>query len=109
MAYSFVHDEPKSESEAEMFGNFFQEAQDWGDLSHVLEPYDRVKAAYRMSEMLQELSDAGFWVFGGREISRMEGGIGSPSEFPIAILKVANSISPEIIQFNAGEGEVGKS
>lgn len=109
MAYSFFHDEPKSESEAEIFGNFFQEAQDWGDLSHVLEPYDRVKAAYRMSEMLQELSDAGFLVFGGREIRRMEGGIGSPSEFAIAILKVVHSTSPEIIQFNAGEGEVGTS
>ena len=30
-AYSFSHDEPKSESEAELIASFLQNAQDWGE------------------------------------------------------------------------------
>lgn len=97
-AFSFEQDEPQSEAEVELLSSFLQEAQDWGDLSSDLEAGDRVKAAYRMSTLLRELEEAGFWVFGGRETRRLEGGVGPPSAFPVAILRVARSTSPEIIK-----------
>lgn len=43
-----------------------------GDLSGELEAGDRVQAAFRISELVAELENAGFWVFGGREIRRLE-------------------------------------
>lgn len=98
MAFSFEHDEPKSETEVELLSGFFQEAQDFGDLSSDFEAGDRVKAAYRMNTLIRELEDAGFWLFGNREVQRMEGGIGAPTTFPVAILKVARTTSPEIIK-----------
>jgi len=51
-----------------------------------------------MSTRLEELHRAGFWVFGGREVRRLEGGVGSPSAFPVAILHVLRADNPEIIK-----------
>lgn len=95
--FSFEHDEPQSGAEVELLGDFLQEAQDWGDLSSELEAGDRVKAAYRLSTLIRELEEAGFWVFGGREVQRLEGGVSAPSSFPVAILRVARATNPEII------------
>jgi len=97
-AFSFEHDEPQSQAEVELLSAFLQEAQDWGDLYSDLEAGDRVKAAYRMSTLVRELDEAGFWVFGGREVQRLEGGVGAPSSFPVAILRVAHATNPEIIR-----------
>ena len=101
-ASSFEHDEPQSDAEVELISCFLQEAQDWGELSGDLEAGDRVKTAFRMSTLLKELDQVGFWVFGGREIRRMEGGIGPPSPFPVAILRVVRSTSPEVIKLDLG-------
>ena len=96
-AFSFEHDEPESEAEAELLSSFLQEAQDWSDLYSDLEAGDRVNAAYRMSTLVRDLEMAGFWVFGSREIQRLEGGVGAPSPFPVAILRITRAANPEII------------
>lgn len=107
-AFSFEQDEPRSEAEVKLLSGFLQEAQDWGDLSDDLESGDRVRAAYGMSTLLRELEEAGFWVFAGREVQRLEGGVGSPSAFPVAILRVVRSSSPEIIKADL-QVEVGSA
>ena len=100
MAYSFDHDEPQSEAEVELLSSFLQEAQDWGELSDDLEAGGRVTAAFRMTTLIRELEQAGFWVFGERETQRVEGGFGPPSPFPVAILRVHRSTNPEIVRVN---------
>jgi hypothetical protein len=100
-AHAFDHDEPASEDEMQLLAEFFQEAQDYGDLYNDLDAGPRVKTAFRMSDLLRQLEDAGFWVFGGREIQRLEGGIGGPEGWPVVILHVVRSTSPEIIKLNA--------
>ena len=97
-AFTFDHDELKSQCEVELVSGFLQEAQDYGDLSTDLDAGNRVKAAFEMTARLEELEQAGFWVFGGREVRRLEGGVGAPSPFPVAILQVLRLGSPEIIK-----------
>jgi hypothetical protein len=97
-AFAFEHDELKSQPEVELVSGFLQEAQDYGDLSDDLEAGDRVKAAFEISARLEELRQAGFLVFGGREVRRLEGGFGSPSPFPVAILNVLRADSPQIVK-----------
>jgi hypothetical protein len=77
---------------------FLQEAEDFGDLHRDLEAGAHVNAAFRMSALLQQIEDAGFLVFGGREVQRLEGGIGAPKAWPVAILHVRRPTSPEIIK-----------
>ncbi len=99
-AFAFGHDELKSQVEVDLVSGFLQEAQDYGDLSGDLEAGDRVKAAFEMTARLEELEQAGFWVFGEREIRRIEGGVGAPSAFPVAILQVLRASSSEIIKLD---------
>ena len=99
-ASEFGHDELNSQLEVDLVGGFLQEAQDYGDLSGDLEAGDRVKAAFEMTARLKELEQAGFWVFGEREVRRLEGGVGAPTPFPVAILQVLRASSPEIINLD---------
>jgi hypothetical protein len=93
---SFDHDEPRSAEEADLLGLFLQEVQDCAEFWNDTEAGERVKATFGLSERIRELENAGFWVFGTREIRRIEGGVGSPSPWPIAILKVVRCNSEEI-------------
>ncbi len=100
-AHVFDHDEPATEDEAQLLAEFFQEAQDYGDLYNDLEAGERAKAAFRMSDSVQRLEDAGFWVFGGKEIQRLEIGSDAPKAWPIVILHIRKSTSLEVIEFNS--------
>lgn len=96
-AFDFDHDELGSPDEVEIVATFLQEAQEYGDLSGDLEAGKRVRVSFEINERIEELHRAGLWVFGGREVRVMEGGIGSPSPFPVAILRIRRSDSPGII------------
>lgn len=102
-AFAVDHDELKSQTEVDLIAGFLQEAQEYGDLSDDLEAGARVKLAFEMTKRLEELDRAGFWVFGWREVRRLEGGIGTPSPFPVAILQVHRASNPEIIKVNLNE------
>jgi len=107
MAFDFDHDEPQSQDEAELLSGFLQEAQDLGDID--LEAGDRVKASFSLTSSLQDLEQAGFVVFGGREMRRLEGGIGPPSSFPISILRVLRSTNPKIIRWGVPPDSTGRT
>lgn len=101
MAYAFDHDELSSSEEVELVGGFLQTAQDWGDLSGELEAGGRVQTAYDLTQALRQLEQAGFFVFGGREVQLLEGGEqSSPSNWPVAILRVLRKENKEVICFD---------
>lgn len=101
MGYSFDHEELKSQEEVDLVGGFLQVVQDWGELSNDLETGERVQTAFSLTELLRELERSGFFVFGGREIRFLEGGIQpEPSNWPVAILRVLRKESQEIIKVN---------
>ena len=60
--FDFDHDEVRGE-EADLIGGFLQELQDWGDIFEEIEVGDRVRAAVRLTELIEELEQKGFWVF----------------------------------------------
>jgi hypothetical protein len=96
--YQFEHDEPKSEAEANLLASFLQHAQDYGELSTDLDVGDRVQTAYRLSFLLNELEEGGFWAFGSREARKLEGGVGAPSDFRISILHIVRSTNSNIVK-----------
>ena len=100
MGYQFDHDAPSSDQEVKLLSNFFQNAQDWGDLVSNQEAGERVKTKFIMNAMVKTLEDAGFLLFGTREIQRVEGGVGAPSSFPITILRAVRATNPEIRKIN---------
>lgn len=110
MGYSFDHEELKSQQEVDLVGGFLQIVQDWGELSGDLETSDRVQTAFSLTESLRELEESGFFVFGGREVRILEGGIQpEPSNWPIAILRVLRKENEEIIKMNFEDIDKGNA
>ena len=64
-----------------------------------LEPSDRVSGAYNLTQLIKALEEKGFFVFGGREVQYLEGGIqDEPSKWPIAIIQVWRNDNEAIIR-----------
>lgn len=88
MAYDFDNDEMKNEEEADLIAGFLQSVQDYGEIGSDLEAADRVKARFALGNLLKEINEAGFFVYGGQSSHVLEGGVGPPSQWPIATVRV---------------------
>jgi len=107
-AISMNNDELEAREEADLVGGFLQNVRDLIDIGDDLEPMDLVKATFDLTGSLEELEHAGFFVFGGREIQLLEGGIAvGPSEWPVAILCVLRKDNDGIIHRNLAQFEEG--
>ena len=97
-AFSMDHDELSTEEEANLIGGIFQELRDWMDIIDEMEPIDRVKGAYSLTQLIQEIEQNGFFVFGCREVQILEGGVSDePSNWPVALVRILRNDNNEII------------
>ncbi len=94
--FAFGNDDPKTADEADLLAGFLGMMQDWGDIGSELDAGGKVRIGFDLNETLHELHNAGFAVFGGREIQILEGGVGPPSDWPVAIIQVARETDPQI-------------
>lgn len=96
--YDFDHDDLESEAEVEMVADFLQELHDLGDLYDDMESGERVRTRFRLSSALQDLSEGGFLVYGGKLQRVLEVG-NDHSPWPISMVRVLRASNP-IIQRN---------
>jgi len=96
-ASSMDHDELETQEEVDLIGAFLENLRDCGDLGPDFDPSDHVRIGFGLTQILRELEDAGFYVFGAREIQRIEGGEYGPSAWPVAIIRVLRKTNPEIV------------
>jgi hypothetical protein len=97
-------DELKTEAEVGLIGDSFQNVKDLMDLGHDIEPSYIVKANFALSQSLKEIENAGFFVFGAKEMQIMEGGItAEQSNWPVAYLQVVRTDNNTIIKVEINE------
>jgi hypothetical protein len=96
-AGSLQNDELTTQQEVDLIGSFFQSIQDWCDLGIDADPNTRVRFEFDLTQAVKDLEEAGFFVFGAREIQRLEGGVGDPAPFPVSIIQIMRQTNPEII------------
>ncbi|HBA84324.1 MAG TPA: HNH endonuclease [Verrucomicrobia bacterium] len=102
---SFDHDEPHDDQEVDLVGGFLQAVHDWAEMGFDLEPSDLVKAAYELTQMLNQLDESGFAVFGAKEVQVLEGGVGNPSPWPTTILRVIRKTNLSISTMNQADSK----
>ena len=95
-AYATYYDDLRTEAEEDLVAGFLQDAQDWGELDLEL-VRDRMRAARSLDDHLRVLEDAGFWVFGDRELQTADGRTG-PYDWPVAHIRVLRASNPEIVR-----------
>ncbi|MCW5553985.1 MAG: hypothetical protein KIS67_17750 [Verrucomicrobiae bacterium] len=89
------HDEPQSEQEMELLGNFLQDVQDWIDARGDIESSGRVRAGFELSKRIKELEAVGFYVFALPVKQRIK--LNDKTElWPSGILTVVRKSNPGI-------------
>jgi len=72
--YAFGHDEPENEHEVDLVSGFLQSIKDYGEILDDLEIGDQVTAGYELNDMLSQLHESGWKLFGGRSSLRIRVG-----------------------------------
>ena len=99
----YDHDELTSSDEAELVGGFIQTVRDWGDMGADLEPIQRARIGVELTESIKEIEKAGFYVFGGKEVHRLEGGTEPPIPWSIGIIQVLRNTNGRIVSMKADQ------
>lgn len=97
--FSFDNDEPSSEQEIEIIGEFLDIIKTWGDIAPDLEPSQRIETAFRLTNLIKNLDEAGFWVFGAREKQILVAN-GQETIWSMSIVNVIRKTSSEIFKIN---------
>lgn len=90
-------EEIENEDEAEYIGGVLQDIFDYGEMSGIVEIYDKVKTSLRLTEIIKGLEQKGYYLFGERNIERLKFENGSIDNWNIATLIVRKKESGEAI------------
>jgi HNH endonuclease len=96
-AWAHHCDDQRNRSEMNTIADFLQYCQDYCDLSNVLEVRDVVELKFSLTEELSRLEKLGFYVFGGRGVTRW-GTPGNISPLSTVYLRVVRKNNREIIR-----------
>jgi len=97
--FQFDNDELSSEEEIKIIGEFLDIVKDWGDIGPELEHSSRVEINYRLTNLIKELDDAGFWVFGAREKQILVANE-QESDWSMCIVQVTRKSNSQILKTN---------
>jgi transcriptional regulator with XRE-family HTH domain len=95
-AYRMNHDNPKTEEETELIARSVRTIEDWGEFWPDIEADDRVKASFALTQLISELEEKGFWVFGLR--TNEEYPAISGDKWPVANVSIMRFDNPQIIK-----------
>ena len=76
---------------------------DYGDISGMVEAYDRVQMAFQLNELLKEIEDKGYYLFGEKRVEDMKFKKGETDNWPIATIVIKKKNSPEIVKLDLNE------
>lgn len=102
--YRTDYDEVENEEDAKYIGGIFQELTDYGDISGMVEVYDKIQMGLQLNELLNNLEQKGYFLFGERNIEKIKFGNGNIDNWSIATIVIKNKDSEEIIKVNLNDG-----
>lgn len=91
------HSDNLSDEEIEQIGAFIQNVQDWADEDACLDAIEKLRAGKALSDEIQKLRQAGFFVFGARERQQLIGGIHPPTSFYVFHLAVVREADAALV------------
>lgn len=101
--YRTDYEQVETEEEAKFIGGIVQSFVDYGDISGMVEAYDRVQMGFHLNELLKEIEDKGYFLFGEKRVENMKYKKGETDNWPIATIVIKKKDSPEIIKFDLNE------
>lgn len=91
--------EAKTKEEVELISNFIQYISDLMEYDLLDEASDKIMEAYNLSEKIDKLDNAGFWIFTNVEKQRLTGGkIKGEEVVPVLIIRIVRKDNKDIIK-----------
>ncbi len=103
--YRTDYDEMDNENDAKYIGSILQELVDYGDISGMVETFDKVQMGFGLKKLLDELDEKGYYLFGERNIERIKYANGETDKWSIATIVIKKKDSSEIIKLDLNEIE----
>lgn len=103
--YIFVR---RKQDDANFIGGVLQELTDYGDISGMVEVYDKVKMALDLSKLLEMIEEKGYYLFAEDNIEKVKFKDGETDKWKIATIVIQKKDNPEIIKFDL-RNEANKS
>lgn len=97
------YDEVASIEDAEYIARVFQELTDYGDLSGMFEAYDKVKTGFYLNELLKDLDEKGYFLFGEKSSEKIVFKDGESEKWNIATIVIKKKDNSEIIKVDLKE------
>ena len=96
----FGNDNPVTREEADLVGAFMQDMHGYLDVCNEIEPGQRVQTAFEYTARIQELTNAGFSVFGASKCLRLrsQNRPDQVDQWTFAIIQVLRSDNPRIVK-----------
>jgi hypothetical protein len=96
----FGNDDPVTQEETDIVGAFMQDMNDYLDIWSDIEPGRRVQTAFDFTARIQELTNAGFSVFGASKLLHLRSHArpDQVDDWTFAILQVLRSNNPRIVK-----------
>ncbi|MBO0320747.1 HNH endonuclease [Muricauda sp. CAU 1633] len=101
--YRTDYEQVETEEEAKFIGGIVQSFVDYGDISGMVEAYDRVQMGYQLNQLLKEIEDKGYYLFGERRVEDVKFKKGETDNWPIATIVIKKKNSPEIMNFDLND------
>ncbi len=98
LQFGFYTDEPENHAETELLSRFIETVNNYSDIYSSIESGRLIEVGYGLSQMLKEVEDAGFWVFGIRENQTPQYQGMENEKWPTGIIQIYRSNNPSIIR-----------
>ncbi len=102
--YRTDYDEVENEKDAKYIDGIFQELIDYGDISGMVEVYDKAQMGLQLNELLKDLKKKGYFLFAEKKIEKIKFGNGDIDNWSIATIVLKKKNSEEIIKVNLNDG-----
>lgn len=96
--YRTDYDDVQNEDELNLIGGFIQNLVDYGDISGMVEPFDKVKIGLELQKLIDELDEKGYYVFGERGLEPMFLNQPKSEKWTVATIIIKKKENPEIIK-----------
>lgn len=91
-----TNDNISNKEEAEYIGSIWQTLMVYMDIYSDLEPYQQTQEEYSLQELLNEMSEKGYFIYGARVTRIMKYNNGKSDKWPVALLYIRNGNMPPI-------------